>query len=361
MGCGASATQIEEALDAKKVVLIIGGGYGGVKLARALDAKVNTVLIDKKDHFFHCMASLRGACQPDRAPDSVIPYNMLLKYGIVLQATVLEVQDKLVVLSNGRKLAFDACVCSTGWAAGNAFWKPNTATAKETLVELRESTKQLAAASSVLLIGGGPISIELAGEILEASLNPSPPEITIISSSPKLMGATGVEDKLKDQLADQLMKKGVKLVFGERVVSGVDMSKTGMHPGGTVVTYSSKSYSADLIVVATGPRPVLPEKHPFKVSEQGRILVEKTLQCTGASPHFFALGDCAETGDAPTAYNSWQQAGVLAKNIVTFCEKGSSASLAQYKGQGKAPAMLVPIGKQGAGQFPFMMVGPNLT
>ena len=45
----------------KKSVVIIGGGYAGVALARELDGHVQVTLVDCHDVFFHKVASLRAS------------------------------------------------------------------------------------------------------------------------------------------------------------------------------------------------------------------------------------------------------------------------------------------------------------
>jgi len=356
--CGSSPAATKKGLESKKVVMIIGGGYAGIKLAKTLDTKVNVVLIEKKDHFFHSIGSLRGAVQPDLAPKQIIPYSKLLTHGTFLQATVVEVQEQQVVLADGRKFPFDACVCATGWTGGTAFWSTNSpASGNERLAQLKEVHDRVKAATSVLIIGGGAVGIELAGELKDVM---SDVKITLISSGEKLMSAPGVKAKFQEKLAAQLSKRGVELVFGERVESGVDLSNAGMHPASTVTTASGKTFSGDVVFVCTGPKTALPEKHPFALSDQGQILVEKTLRCTGTAPQFFALGDCAQTGDVKNAYHGALQATALAKNIVTFCEKGPTATLAPYANT--PPAFIVPIGrKDGAGQLPFGVVGSMFT
>ena len=46
-----------------KVVVVVGGGYGGVIAAKELDAtgQFNVVLIDRKDYFLHNLAGLRAS------------------------------------------------------------------------------------------------------------------------------------------------------------------------------------------------------------------------------------------------------------------------------------------------------------
>ncbi|WP_308461195.1 hypothetical protein [Streptomyces sp. Ru62] len=46
-------------------VVIIGGGYAGVRLARELDADADVTLIDLKEAFFHRVASLRASADEE--------------------------------------------------------------------------------------------------------------------------------------------------------------------------------------------------------------------------------------------------------------------------------------------------------
>ena len=46
-------------MSARRVV-VIGGGYAGIRLARQLDEVTEVILVDRKEVFFHRIASLRG-------------------------------------------------------------------------------------------------------------------------------------------------------------------------------------------------------------------------------------------------------------------------------------------------------------
>ena len=46
---------------AKPTVVVVGGGYGGITVAKALDETSNVVLIEPKDAFMHNIAALAGA------------------------------------------------------------------------------------------------------------------------------------------------------------------------------------------------------------------------------------------------------------------------------------------------------------
>ena len=45
-------------------VVIIGGGYGGTAVAKALDRDFDVTLIEKREKFFHNSGALRAAVDP---------------------------------------------------------------------------------------------------------------------------------------------------------------------------------------------------------------------------------------------------------------------------------------------------------
>jgi NADH dehydrogenase FAD-containing subunit len=45
---------------ARPVVVVLGGGYAGVQVARPLDDLADVVLVEPKDHFVHNVAALRA-------------------------------------------------------------------------------------------------------------------------------------------------------------------------------------------------------------------------------------------------------------------------------------------------------------
>jgi NADH dehydrogenase FAD-containing subunit len=53
-----------ESSPARPVVVVLGGGYAGVHVARPLDDVADVVLADPKDDFVHNVAALRALADP---------------------------------------------------------------------------------------------------------------------------------------------------------------------------------------------------------------------------------------------------------------------------------------------------------
>src|SRR4051794_38099798 len=95
-------------------VAVIGGGYAGVNVARALDDVADVVLVEPRDAFVHNIAALRAAVDPDFAPTIFLPYDRLLTRGRVVRDRAVEVEPGRVRLASGEELRPDYIVLATG-------------------------------------------------------------------------------------------------------------------------------------------------------------------------------------------------------------------------------------------------------
>jgi NADH dehydrogenase FAD-containing subunit len=69
----------------RPTVVVIGGGYGGVGAAKALDEDADVVLVDPKDAFQHNVAALRALVDPTWPNRTFLPYGHLLANGTVMR------------------------------------------------------------------------------------------------------------------------------------------------------------------------------------------------------------------------------------------------------------------------------------
>ena len=88
--------------EARVAVVVVGGGYGGVNVAKALDADAGTdiVLVEPKDAFVHTVATLRALVEPAFLPTIFLPYDRMLAYGRVVRDRAVQVDAHLVTLAS---------------------------------------------------------------------------------------------------------------------------------------------------------------------------------------------------------------------------------------------------------------------
>jgi len=149
---GNSASTIQRNLEGKPVVVVVGGGFAGIKVAMTLDKHVNVILIDRKDFFFISFGALRAAVDPSVAPHLMVPYSKLLQFGHVVQGEVAEIGTKSLKL-HGRdeQIPFDYLVITTG--TSYAFpSKVSPAHAKDVLPLYEESAKEIEKVGVCLLL-----------------------------------------------------------------------------------------------------------------------------------------------------------------------------------------------------------------
>ena len=149
-------------LQARPTVVVIGGGYGGVNVAKALDEHVNVVLVEPKDAFVHNIGALRALVDPAFLPKIFMPYDRLLAHGRVVRDRAVEVSAQRVVLASGEAIAADYIVLATGSAYPFPA-KSNAHDADDAIDNYRAAYDELEHANRVLLVGAGPVGHRACG------------------------------------------------------------------------------------------------------------------------------------------------------------------------------------------------------
>ncbi len=328
----------------RPMVVVIGGGYGGVNVAKALDAEVEVVLIEPKDAFVHNVGALRALVEPSFAPSIFLPYDRLLTHGRVVQGRAVEVTSNHVVLASDETIMPDYVVLASGSTYPFPA-KSNAHHADDAVDNYRAAYAELEDAGRVLLVGAGAVGIELAGEIVAKW-----PEkhVTLLDLADDVLGDRFRPD-LRAELRRQLTDRGVELVLGESLVQ-LPSTVANEHATFTVTTKSGRDITADIWFQCFGVTPIsdyLKGDLARARRPDGFVTVRPTLQVEGHDT-VFAIGDVS-TADAKMAGMAGRQAQVVAENVIKLVH--GDADLVSYEPYG--PAIIVPIGPEGgSGQLP---------
>ncbi|MGJ8584098.1 MAG: NAD(P)/FAD-dependent oxidoreductase [Marinosulfonomonas sp.] len=315
-------------------ILIIGGGYGGARVAQDLAKSgfADVTLVDRKEYFEVTYSTLRTLVDPTMGDRARMKYSDLLNCTYV-QGQVSELRPNEAVLEDGKTLPFDYAVVATGSSYRSLpITKP---TEQVTLAgrkdQFAKAHEQLDSAASVLIIGGGPVGVELAGEIADQYPEKS---ITLAQGPDRLLAS--LQPKASKLAEDHLQSLGVSVLLNTR------MSETDEAYQKADVVYNS---------VGQTPNTALMQAHfASSVTDQGLVKVDETLRVVGTY-NLYALGDCSDAPGMKLGYLADVQGALLAKNIAAAVN-GKPAK--PYK---KAPEMaMVPIGRsKGFVQLPFMV------
>jgi NADH dehydrogenase FAD-containing subunit len=281
---------------------------------------------------------------PSWLPRIFLPYARLLTNGRVLRDRAVVVDPHRVVTASGQEISADYVVLATGSRYPFPA-KTDLVDAHHAQEQVRRTHRALAQADRVLLVGAGPVGIELAGEIHHVWPEKS---IVLLDVADEILGGP-YKPELKAELRRQLIEARVELILGSPLRQAPP-TQPGELGSFTVTTEAGTDVIADIWFRCYG---VVPNSDylgdalvPARRAD-GFIEVGPTLQVAGQTT-VFAVGDIS-TADSKMAGFAGRQAAIVADNINALA-KGRS-DLAHYKSWGVAIA--VPIGPNGgAGQFP---------
>ncbi|WIM97348.1 FAD-dependent oxidoreductase [Actinoplanes oblitus] len=322
----------------KPRVVVVGGGYGGIAAAGALDDVADVTLIEPRETFFHNVAALRAAVDSAWADKIFLPYDDLLSRGRVVRDRATLVTPGHVELAAGTRLDADYLVLATG--SSSPFPSRIDVTGRDAArARLHDVRDVLDRASHVLLLGAGPIGLEFAGEIAAAW-----PEkrVTVVERGPALV-AGRFPDGFRVELARQLDALGIRVLLGTTLTATPDPDPGTVRPF-TVATGTGEIIAADLWFPAygTGVRSdYLGAELAAARRSNGRLAVTEHLRVPGHD-RVFAIGDLADTPELKMARAAGQHGAVVAANIRALIEGGPLTSY-----EPMPDGIVLPLGPSG--------------
>lgn len=288
-------------------IIVIGGGYGGIRLARQLDEVARVTLVDRKEVFFHRIAALRAGVHEAWTTTPFIPYDRLLHNGRVVtgKAVGIDTAERQVTLATGERLPYDVVVIATGadYPEPARFLGTTTEEAGKTFAAHQES---VAAAEHVLVVGGGPGGVELAAEIRLARPDA---RVTLAHAGPELLSSTGSKWAGRRALA-WLEAHDVEVRLDSFVSPGPDF--------GTYRDGRGDLIEADLSFWANGTTPntlwLRLAGHGDWLNPAGHVKVDGSLR-VGGHLDVFAVGDVNDVSELKLSPVAFAQADIAAHNI----------------------------------------------
>ncbi|WP_273567574.1 NAD(P)/FAD-dependent oxidoreductase [Maribacter halichondriae] len=354
-------------------VVIIGGGFGGISLAKELSNKeVQVVLLDK--HNYHTFQPLlyqvsTGGLEPDSI---AYPIRKVLKdftnfYFRLARVLSVNRTDK-IVRTNIGPLHYDYLVLATG-SKTNFFGNkeiaknsmsmksiPQSLNLRSLILEnfeqalLTDEMHERDALMNFVIVGGGPTGVELAGALAEIKKGILPKDYPDLDTRRVQINIIQASDRILKEMSEQASKKSEEFLEQLGVQIWKNTRVTG-YDGKTITTATEGlTFEAATMVWAAGVKGALIKGLEAKdiVVSGNRLKVNDFHQVVGQSD-IFAIGDvaCIVTEARPyghpmMAQPAMQQGKNLGINIVRLLEgkpmkpfvykdKGSMATVGRNK------------------------------
>ncbi|KAL4252163.1 FAD/NAD(P)-binding domain-containing protein [Abortiporus biennis] len=339
--------------DDRKNVVVVGGGYAGFNLARELSGKLdaskyNLILITSKPYFVHLIAGIRLTVTSEGKLEdrALMPYDKLFLNGngTHVIGTVQSIEEKesgkggAVLLSNGEKIDYHVLALATGSKWRGALNFPDTD--EEIHAHIEGWRKRFSAAKNVIIVGGGAVGIETAGEIKH--FYPGT-KVTIVHAGSALLNDT-YPAKFRKDIQRRANLAGIDVVLDEYIDEIPEAGQIG------VSTRSGKKFpDADLVLPTSGGTPntdFIATLDSNVLTSKGTVKVKPSLEVEG-HPGVYALGDIIEWDEQKQAAKAPYHSGVAAANILSYLS--GQPQKKQYKTA--MEGIFIPIGPLGGGGY----------
>ena len=338
-------------------VVIIGFGYAGSAAYRELSKSKTCELtvVDRRDGFsLHKWATLRASVKGGVYIDRCfLPTNLEDLKGkraperfVVGNVSSVSTEKNEIELSDGSTIKYDHLLVCTG--ARNLFPEPPLSaspieTSDDVRARLETIQRSISGSESIVLVGGGAVSLELAGEI--AAEYSRQKKITIVSSSADILETSTppVSAKFRRVLKAKLGRAGVSFRFNTLVDNPypedgppiVDTKETG------VQLHDKTTLSADLLIFAGGARPSTSmfDVRSTDPTQYGRLKVDSTLRALD-SECVWGAGDGANVSETKTGIAAKLQGVHAARNVLRAMKKRPPKEYKPYSTQ----VIIIPVG-----------------
>lgn len=330
----------------KTRVLIVGGGFGGIRAALELRKcpDIQLTILSDNDHFRY-YPGLYHTATGGWSAGAHIPLTDILDdmdNFVHDTAVKLDRNKKEIVTKSGKKLPFDKLIISIGNIT-NYFGIEGLPEysygikSNEAAEAFKKHLHQYIADNGRLddnyfVIGGGPTGIELAGnlqyylkKVAEGHDVPADINVSLIEAMPNLLPRS--PEDVGKKLVKRLQKMGIKVYLNTAVKK---------QTADTLVFGEHEMPSKTVVWTAGVTNHPFYKENDFKLTERGKVDVNEYLE---TEPGIYVLGDNANTQFSGMAQTALHDGSFVAKNIVAEL-KGEEPK----KYHAAKPVSVVPAG-----------------
>ncbi len=360
-------------------IIIIGGGFAGVKLVKRLKHLPLQIVLFDRNNYHTFQPLLYQVATAGLEPDSIAdPLRKQLEhvknyYFRMAEVFSVDIERKLINTEIGE-LNYDYLVIATGsktnYFGNDAIMQhafplkqiPQALDLRSHILQnfeaatITNNQNEVRSRMNIAIVGGGPTGVEVAGALGELKKNVLPkdyPELDFSQMQIILLEGTG---KLLNGMSEQSSDKALKYLkkFGvtirlNTIVTTYDGKQAILNDGSTIDTHT--------LIWAAGVEGNFPAGLPLTSIERSRILVNEYSQVQGADG-IYAIGDIAlmKSDAFPKGYPmlapvAIQQGDHLADNIqrmlknkplkpFSYHDKGAMATIGRNKAVVDLPGRL---------------------
>lgn len=330
-------------------VVIVGGGFGGVKAALELakDSRIQVTLVSDRDHFLFYPTLYSTATGRSRL-QSILPLDRLFRHTRVkvVQDTVIGLDTaRRIVVTKDHQLHYDRVVFALGVVtsyfgiSGLDTYSYSIKSAHEIERFKKHLHDELTSDKhfdkNYIVVGAGPTGVELSAALahylrtiaVSHRIKRSRIRLDLVEAAPRVLPR--MSEQASELVTKQLKKLGVTVMTDKRVESEDDDS----------IIISGKDIPSKTVVWTSGVanHPFFAEHNDiFNLAKNGRVEVDQHLK---VDSHIYVIGDNANTPYTGLAQTAIYDGVYVARAISAEVHH---RPLPEYKPK-KAP-VVIPVG-----------------
>lgn len=295
-------------------IVIVGGGFAGLNVARAfagLDARVT--LIDRRNHHLFQPLLYQVATAALNPSDIAVPIRKILRHQtnvevLLAEAKAVDLVQRTLTFDEGQ-ISYDYLVVATG-ARHSYFGRDEwtvSAPGLKTIGDALEIRRRVLSAFELaerepdperregwltfVVVGAGPTGVELSGALCEVAqhalardfrhINPAQARVILLEGSDRVLPP--YTPALSEKARQQLVKLGVDVRTAQKVTG---IGPEGVDVGDTRIAARTVLWAAGVMGSGFGRALGVP------LDRAGRVVVEPDLSVPG-HPEVFVVGDLA--------------------------------------------------------------------